>query len=159
MFQRLQFAIFLFIPQLAVSRWRFTAVSNSCKKLYQRLKIFFFCHSRFLSYGFYGTFRSAVFQFQFLCLSFLQVVGRSSGALSSATHAHSTSHSQTYVHNNIYTSMGALPDGTRTRADLAVLVERVLILPSTPYRQPRGDIHTHPWPGGGFSLGKILPLR
>jgi hypothetical protein len=65
----------------------------------------------------------------------------------------------TDVHNNIYTPMGALPDGTRTRADLAVLVERVLILPSTPYRQPRGDIHTHPWPGGGFSLGKILPLR
>jgi hypothetical protein len=23
-----------------------------------------------------------------------------------------------------------------------------------PYRQPQGDIHTHPWPGGGSFLGK-----
>ncbi|KAJ3631753.1 hypothetical protein MTP99_012862 [Tenebrio molitor] len=40
----------------------------------------------------------------------------------------------TDIHNNIYniyTPMGALPDGTRTRADLAVVAERVLILPST----------------------------
>jgi hypothetical protein len=52
---------------------------------------------RFLPYGFYGTFRSAVFQFLFLCLSLLQVVRRGSGALSPTTHAHSTSHSQTYT--------------------------------------------------------------
>jgi hypothetical protein len=101
------------------------------------------------------------FQFQFLCLSFLQVVRRGSGPLSPATHAHSTSHSQAYTTNNIYTPMGALPDGIRTRADLAVVVERVLILPSATlpsgYRQPRGDIHTHPWPGGSFSLGKNAP--
>jgi hypothetical protein len=37
----------------------------------------------------------------------------------------------TDIHNNIYTPMGTLPDGTRTRADLAVVAERVLILPST----------------------------
>jgi hypothetical protein len=63
----------------------------------------------------------------------------------------------TDIHNNIYTPMGALPDGTRTRADLAVVVERVLILPSTTLRQPRGDIHTHPWPGEGSFLGKNPP--
>jgi hypothetical protein len=57
----------------------------------------FLCHPRFLPYGFYGTFRSAVFQFLFLCLSLLQVVRRGSGALSPTTHAHSTSHSQTYT--------------------------------------------------------------
>jgi hypothetical protein len=26
-----------------------------------------------------------------------------------------------------------------------------------PYRQPRGDIHTHPWPGGGSFLWKNPP--
>jgi hypothetical protein len=67
------------------------------QEIIPKIENLFFCHSRFLSYGFYGTFRSAVFQFQFLCLSFLQVVGRGSGALSSVTHAHSTSHSQTYT--------------------------------------------------------------
>jgi hypothetical protein len=48
----------------------------------------------------------------------------------------------TDIHNNIYTPMGALPDGTRTRADLAVVVEIVLILPSTTLPSaPRR--HTH----------------
>jgi hypothetical protein len=62
-------------------------------------------------------------------LSFLQVVRRGSGALSPATHAHSTSHSQTYT--TLIHPWAHFPDGTRTRADLAVVVERVLILPST----------------------------
>jgi hypothetical protein len=45
-------------------------------------------------------------------------------------------------HNDIH-NMGALPDGTRTRADLAVVVERVLILPSTTLPSaPRGHTHT-----------------
>jgi hypothetical protein len=49
----------------------------------------------------------------------------------------------TDIHNNIYTPMGALPDGTRTRADLAVVVERVLILPSTTLPSaPRRHTHT-----------------
>jgi hypothetical protein len=47
---------------------------------------------RYLSVGrFFNSFSL------FLCLSFLQVMRRGSGALSSATHAHSTSHSQTYT--------------------------------------------------------------
>jgi hypothetical protein len=73
------------------------------------------------------------FLFQFLfCLSspsFIQVVRRGSGALSPATHAHSTSHSQTYT--TLIHPWAPFPDGTRTRADLAVVAERVLILPST----------------------------
>jgi hypothetical protein len=49
----------------------------------------------------------------------------------------------TDIHNNIYTPMGALPDGTRTRADLAVVAERVLILPSTTLPSaPRRHTHT-----------------
>jgi hypothetical protein len=42
-------------------------------------------------------------------LSFLQVVRRGSGALSPATHAHSTSHSQTYQH--LYTHGRLFPTG------------------------------------------------
>jgi hypothetical protein len=85
----------------------------------------------------------------FFCLS--QVMRRGSGALSPATHAHSTSHSQTYTTTFIH-PWAPFPDGTRTRADLAVVAERVLIFLPAPYRQPRGDIHTHPWPGGGSFL-------
>jgi hypothetical protein len=74
-----------------------------------------------------------------------QVMRRGSRALSPATHAHSTSHSQTYTTTFIY-PWAPLPDGTRTRADLAVVAERVLILPSTTLPSaPRR--HTHP--GGG----------
>jgi hypothetical protein len=50
-------------------------------------------------------------------------------ALSPVTHAHSTSHSQTYT--TLIHPWAPVPDGTRTRADLAVVAERVLILPST----------------------------
>jgi hypothetical protein len=76
-------------------------------------------------------------QFPF-CLS--QVMRRGSGALYPATHAHSTSHSQTYTTTFIH-PWAPFPDGTRTRADLAVVAERVLIFLPPPYRQPRGDIH------------------
>jgi hypothetical protein len=48
----------------------------------------------------------------------------------------------TDIHNNIYTPMGTLPDGTRTRTDLAVVAERVLILPSTTLPSAP-DRHTH----------------
>jgi hypothetical protein len=84
----------------------------------------------------------------FLCLS---VMRRGSGALSPATHAHSTSHSD--IHN-IYTPMGTLPDGTRTRADLAVVAERVLILPSTTLPSAP-DRHTHTSMAGR----RFLPLK
>jgi hypothetical protein len=93
---------------------------------------------------FYGTFWSAVFSIPIpFCLSFfLQVVRRGSGALSLlATHAHSTSHSQTYT--TFIHPWAHFPDGTLTRADLAVVVERVLILPSTTLPSaPRGHTHT-----------------
>jgi hypothetical protein len=36
-------------------------------------------------------------------------------------------------------------------------VGRVSLFLPPPYRQPLKDIHTHPWPGGGFFLGKIPP--
>jgi hypothetical protein len=114
--------------------------------------------SRFLPYGFYGTFSVGRFllSIPFLpILSSLQVVRRGSGALSPATHAHSTSHSQTYT--TLIHPWAPFPDGTRTRADLAVVVERVSLFLPPPYRQPLIDIHTHPWPGGGSFLRKNPP--
>jgi hypothetical protein len=88
-------------------------------------------------------------------LSFLQVVRRGSGTLSPATHAHSTSHSQTYT--TLIHRWAPFPDGTRTRANLAVVVERVSLFLPPPYRQPLIDIHTHPWPGGSSFLRKNPP--
>jgi hypothetical protein len=85
----------------------------------------------------------------------LQVVRRGSGALCPATHAHSTSHSQTYT--TLIHPWALFPDGTRTRADLAVMVERVSLFLPPPYRQPLIDIHTIPWPGGGSFLRKNPP--
>jgi hypothetical protein len=113
-----------------------------------------FCHTAFTL-----PFRSAVFPFSNsilpILLSFLQVVRRGSGALSPATHAHSTSHSQTYT--TLIHPWAPFPDGTRTRADLAVVVERVSLFLLPPYRQPLLDIHTHPWPGGVSFLRKNPP--
>jgi hypothetical protein len=86
----------------------------------------------------------------------LQVVRRGSGALSPATHAHSISHSLTYT--TLIYPWALFPDGTRTRADLAVVVERVSLFLPPPYRQPLIDIHTIPWPGGGSFLRKNPPL-
>jgi hypothetical protein len=102
-------------------------------------------------------FRSAVFHFQFLfAYPFLPSSGATgSGAFSPATHAHSTSHSQTYT--TLIHPWASFPDGTRTRADLAVVVERVSLFLPPPYRQPLIDIHTHPWPGGGSFLRKNPP--
>jgi hypothetical protein len=105
-----------------------------------------FSHTAFLRYLSVGRFFHYNFPF---CLS--QVMRRGSGALSPATHAHSTSHSQTYTTTFIH-PWAPFPDGTRTRADLAVVAERVLIFLPPPYHQPRGDIHTHPWRGGGSFL-------
>jgi hypothetical protein len=99
--------------------------------------------------------RFFLFPIAFCLSSFLQVVRRSSGALSPATHAHSTSHSQTYT--TFIHPWAPFPDGTRTRADLAVVVERVSLFLPPPYRQPLIDIHTHPWLGGGSFLRKNPP--
>jgi hypothetical protein len=101
------------------------------------------CHSRFLPYGFYGTFSVGRFSLPIPLpiLSFLQVVRRGSGALSPATHAYSTSHSQTYT--TLIHPWAPFPDGTRTRADLAVVAERVLIFPTTTLPSaPRRHTHT-----------------
>ncbi|KAJ3622368.1 hypothetical protein MTP99_002883 [Tenebrio molitor] len=78
---------------------------------------------------------------------------RGSGALSPATHAHSTSHSQTYTTTFIH-PWAPFPDGTRTRADLAVVAERVLILPSTTLPSaPRRHTHT------SMARRRFLPLH
>jgi hypothetical protein len=54
----------------------------------------------------------------------------------------------------------ALPDGTRTRADLAVVAERVLILPSTTLPSSPEETYTHiHGPAEVPSFEKILPLR
>jgi hypothetical protein len=60
----------------------------------------------------------------------------------------------TDIHNNIYTPMGTLPAGTRTRADLAVVAERVLILPSTTLPSAPNR-HTHTSMAGR----RFLPLK
>jgi hypothetical protein len=69
-------------------------------------------------------------------------------------HRH-TQHSQTYT--TFIHPWAPFPDGTRTRADLAVVAERVLIFLPPPYRQPLLDIHTYPWPGGVSFLRKNPP--
>jgi hypothetical protein len=128
---------------------------------------FFFlnCLPVFSHTAFTVPFGRPLFPLQFpFCLS--QVMRRGS--------AHSTSHSQTYTtftdihnihrhtqHSQTYTTFihpwAPFPDGTRTRADLAVVAERVLIFLPPPYRQPLLDIHTHPWPGGVSFLRKNPP--
>jgi hypothetical protein len=91
------------------------------------------------------------FPFQFPLPS--QVMRRGSGALSPATHAHSTSHSQTYTTTFIH-PWAPFPDGTRTRADLAVVAERVLILPLTTLPSaPRRHTHT------SMARRRFLPLK
>jgi hypothetical protein len=112
-----------------------------------------FCHTAFTV-----PFRSAVFPFQFLFAYPLLPSGGATGLRGTfppATHAHSTSHSQTYT--TLIHPWAPFPDGTRTRADLAVVVERVSLFLPPPYRQPLIDIHTHPWPGGGSFLRKNPP--
>jgi hypothetical protein len=104
--------------------------------------------------AFYGTFSAGRFSLPIPLpiISFLQVVRRGSGALSPATHAHSTSHSQTYT--TLIHPWAPFPDGTRTRADLAVVVERVLILPSTTLPSaPRRHTHT------SMARRRFLPLK
>jgi hypothetical protein len=116
---------------------------------------FFFlnCHSRFLPYGFLRYLSVGRF-FHSISLFLLpsQVMRRGSGALSPATHAHSTSHSQTYT--TFIHPWAPFPDGTRTRADLAVVAERVLILPSTTLPSaPRRHTHT------SMARRRFLPLK
>jgi hypothetical protein len=104
--------------------------------------------------AFYGTFRSAVFS---IPISFA-FSGDATGLRGTfpATHAHSTSHSQTYT--TTFTTFihpwAPFPDGTRTRADLAVVAERVLILPSTTLPSaPRRHTHT------SMARRRFVPLK
>ncbi|KAH0819249.1 hypothetical protein GEV33_003542 [Tenebrio molitor] len=99
-----------------------------------------------------GTLRSACFFFLF----FPYVVRRGSGVLSPATHAHplfsfllfwTTQHE--YNKHNIHPGF----EPCRPRGG----VGRVSLFLPPPYRQPLIDIHTHPWPGEDFFLGKNPP--
>jgi hypothetical protein len=97
-----------------------------------------FCHTAFTVPFSVGRFSLPI---PLPILSFLQVVRRGPGALFPATHAYSTSYSQTYT--TLIHPWAPFPDGTRTRADLAVVAERVLILPSTTLPSaPRRHTHT-----------------
>jgi hypothetical protein len=71
----------------------------------------------FLPYGFYGTFRSAVFQFIFLYdFHYPFFLGDATGLRGTfPSHPRPFHLTFTDIHNNIYTPMGAFPDGTRTR--------------------------------------------
>jgi hypothetical protein len=121
---------------------------------FQVFFFFFNCHSRFLPYGFLRYLSvGRFFHSNFLVPLPSQVMRRGSGALSPATHAHSTSHSQTYTTTFIH-PWAPFPDGTRTRADLAVVAERVLILPSTTLPSaPRRHTHT------SMARRRFLPLK
>jgi hypothetical protein len=109
-----------------------------------------------LPYGFYGTFRSAVFSIHFPC-SFAPILSSGDATGLRGTfpgHPRPFHLTFTNIHNNIYTPMSALPDGTRTRADLAVVAERVLILPSTTLPSaPRRHTHT------SMARRRFLPLK
>jgi hypothetical protein len=110
------------------------------------LFFFFFliCHSRFLPYGFYGTFRSAVFFNSFFLVPLPILSSGDATGLRGTFPGHPRPFHLTFtdIHNNIYTPM-AFPNGNRTRADLAVVAERVLILPSTTLPSaPRRHTHT-----------------
>jgi hypothetical protein len=110
----------------------------------------------FLPYGFYGTFRSAVFQFIFLYhFHYPFFLGDATGLRGTfPSHPRPFHLTFTDIHNNIYTPMGAFPDGTRTRADFAVVAERVLILPSTTLPSaPRRHTHT------SMARRRFLPLK
>jgi hypothetical protein len=79
---------------------------------------FFFLPFPFLPYGFYGTFSVGRFSIHFplsFPLSFL--LGDATG-LRGTFPGHPRPFHLTFtdIHNNIYTPMGAFPDGTRTRA-------------------------------------------
>jgi hypothetical protein len=134
------------------------------KKMISRFYLIaiFFLSFPFLPYGFYGTFSVGRFSIHFplsFPLSFL--LGDATGLRGTFPgHPRPFHLTITDIHNNIYTPMGAFPDGTRTRADLAVVAERVLILPSTTLPSaPRRHTHTSMARRRFLPLEKILPLR
>jgi hypothetical protein len=88
------------------------------------------------------------------------VVRRGSGVLSPATHAHPLSSPFSRRHNTNTTTHNI--HGRPIRPGIRTLLtsrwcRKSVALPSTTLRQPRIDIHTHPWPGGGSFLRKNLP--
>jgi hypothetical protein len=128
-------------------------ITNIIKCLIAKHCFFFLnCISPFTTTGLSGTLRSACFFFLF----FPYVVRRGSGVLSPATHAHplfsfllfwTTQHE--YNKHNIHPGF----EPCRPRGG----VGRVSLFLPPPYRQPLIDIHTHPWPGEDFFLGKNPP--
>jgi hypothetical protein len=90
------------------------------------------------------------------------MVRRGSGVFSPATHAHPLLSFLLSERHNTHTTrhpwVAPGPSGRDLNpADLAVLVGRLSLFLPPPYRLPQKDIHTHPWPGGGYFLGKISP--
>jgi hypothetical protein len=110
-----------------------------------------------------STFRSAVFSFIFLVPLPILPSGDATGLRDTFPGHPRPFHLLTFtdIHNNIYTPMGALPDGTRTRADLPVVAERVLrFFHPPPYRHSPEETYTHiHGPAEVPSFEKILPLR
>jgi hypothetical protein len=144
-----------------LSAYKIFCFFSKCTYCFCSEELFFFFFNLpfpFLPYGFYGTFRSAVFLFIFplsfsIILSFF--LGDATG-LRGTFPGHPRPFHLTFtdIHNNIYTPMGAFPDRTRTRADLAVVAERVLILPSTTLPSaPRRHTHT------SMARRRFLPLK
>jgi hypothetical protein len=123
---------------------------------------FFFCFFfkspfPFLPYGFYGSFSVGRFSihFSFIVFHYPFFLGDATGLRGSFPgHPRPFHLTFTDIYNNIYTPMGAFPDGTRTRADLAMVAERVLILPSTTLPSaPRRHTHT------SMARRRFLPLK
>jgi hypothetical protein len=118
-----------------------------------KLPFAFFCHT-----ASYGTFRSAVFSIPislFLCL--LRWCDGAPGHFPRPP-TPIPPHIHRHTQYNIYTPMGAFSrrdsNGIRTRADLAVVAERVLILPSTTLPSaPRRHTHT------SMARRRFLPLK
>jgi hypothetical protein len=113
-----------------MNRWKSPKTEKCFENIWQHSVFFFFfffflnCLPVFSHTAFYGTFRSAAFSITIFLFffAFTQVMRRGSGALSPATHAHSTSHSQTYttftdIHNihrhtqHLYTHGRLFPTG------------------------------------------------
>jgi hypothetical protein len=107
-----------------------------------------------LPYGFYGTFSVGGF---FLSNSFFCLSSPSFRWCDGAPGHFPRPPTPIPPHTTLIHPWAPFPDGTRTRADLAVVVERVSLFLPPPYRQPLIDIHTHPWPGGGSFLRKNPP--
>jgi hypothetical protein len=105
--------------------------------------------------AFYGTFRSAVFfHSNFLCL--LRWCDGAPGHFPRPPtpippHIHRHTQQHLYTHGRIFRT------GLEPVLTSRWWPEECWFFLPPPYRQPRGDIHAHPWPGGGSFLWKNPP--